>query len=73
MLKLKGFSSILCGLAIREKDIRCVRSAIEDLAFMIRSSRESDAKKVEDGDAVLSTTLLKHSRCGQAQEQRIEM
>jgi hypothetical protein len=33
-------------------------ATIEDLAFTNRSLRESDAKKAEDGDVVLSTTLL---------------
>jgi hypothetical protein len=32
----------LCGLALMEKDNRHVRSAIENLAFTNRSSRESD-------------------------------
>ena len=30
---------------------------IEDLAITIRFLRESDAKKAEDGDVVLSTTF----------------
>ena len=42
--------------------IRYVQGAIEDLAFMIRSSRESDGKKAEDGDVVLSTTLPNDQR-----------
>ncbi len=32
----------MCGLSLMEKDIRHVHSAIEDLAFMNCSSRESD-------------------------------
>ncbi len=40
--KFQWFSSILCGLAPMEKDIRYIRSAIEDIACTNRSSRESD-------------------------------
>jgi hypothetical protein len=35
---------------------------LEDLAITTRSSRESDMKNAEDGDAVLSTTMLKEWR-----------
>ncbi len=45
----------------KEKDIMYVRSAIEDLAFTIRSSRVTIGGYLHIvGDVVLSTTLLKH-------------
>jgi hypothetical protein len=49
-----------------EKDIRYVRSAIEDLAFTIRSSRETTWGKSPHivGDVVLSTTLPEDQRHG---------
>ena len=52
--------------------IRYVRSDIEDLAFTSRSSRVSDGKKTEDGDAVLSTTFTMNKRAEQTWEQRIK-
>jgi len=56
-----------------EKDISYVRSAIEDLAFPIRSSRVTIWGYPHIvGDVVLSTTLLNDQRCGQAWEQRLE-
>jgi len=56
-----------------EKDIRYVRSAIEDLAFPIRSSRVTIWGYPHIvGDVVLSTTLPKDQGCRQAQEQRLE-
>ena len=47
-----------------------VEATIEDLAITIRSSRETiwDHAHIV-GEAVLSTTLLKDSRCVQAREQ----
>ena len=50
-----------------------VEVTIEDLAMIIRSSRESDGRKTEDGEDVLSTTLLKDKRSGQSQEQKLEL
>jgi hypothetical protein len=47
-------------------------ATIEDLDITTRSSRESDAKKAEDGDVVLSTTLLKEPRYKQTREQSSE-
>jgi hypothetical protein len=47
-----------------ENDIRYVRSAIEDLAFTSCSSRESDKKRPEDGEDVLSTAIQKGERSG---------
>ncbi len=56
-----------------EKDIGYVHSAIEDLAFTNRSSRETIWGHPQIvGEAVLSTTLLKNKRSGQALEQRLE-
>jgi len=56
-----------------EKDIRYVRSAIEDLAFTSCSSRVTIWGYPHIvGDVVLSTTLPKEQRCGQAREQRLE-
>jgi ATP-dependent RNA circularization protein (DNA/RNA ligase family) len=56
-----------------EKDIRYVRSVIEDLAFTSRSSRAAIWGYPHIvGDVVLSTTLPKEQGCGQAQEQRLE-
>ena len=56
-----------------KKDIRYVRSAIEDLAFTSRSwwvTLWGYPHSV--GDVVLNTTLLKDLGCGQAREQRLE-
>jgi len=56
-----------------EKDLRYVRSAIEDLAFTSCSSRVTIwGYSHIVGDVVLSTTLPKEQRCGQAWEQRLE-
>jgi len=56
-----------------EKDIRYVRSAIEDLAFTNRSSRVTIWEySYIVGEDVLSTTLLKNKRSGQVREQRLE-
>jgi hypothetical protein len=56
-----------------EKDIRYVRSAIEDLAFTSCSSRVTIWGYPHIvGDVVLSTTLPKEQGCEQAREQRLE-
>ncbi len=57
-----------------EKAIGYVWSAIEDLAFTIRSSRVTIWEYPHIvGDVVLSTTLPWDQRSGQAREQRIEL
>ena len=50
-----------------------VEATIEDLAITTRSSRETmwDNPHIV-GEDVLSTTLLKNKRSGQAREQRLE-
>jgi len=56
-----------------EKDIRYVRSAIEDLAFTSCSSRVTIwGYSHIVGDVVLSTTLPKDQGCGQARGLRLE-
>jgi len=56
-----------------EKDIRYVRSAIEDLAFTSCASRVTIWGYPQIvGDVVLSTTLPKEQGCWQAREQRLE-
>ena len=50
-----------------------IEATIKDLAFTIRSSRETIWGRPQIvGEAVLSTTLLKNKRSGQALEQRLE-
>ena len=56
-----------------EKNIRYVRSAIEDLAFTSCFSRVTIWGYPHIvGDVVLSMTLPKDQGCRQAQEQRLE-
>jgi len=56
------FSSIYCGLTLRKKAIGYVRSAIEDLAFTSRSSREPGRGGPED---CLSTGMSKRKGWGE--------
>jgi len=50
-----------------------IEATIEDLVFTIRSSRETIWGHPQIvGEDVLSTTLLKNKRSGQAWEQRLE-
>ena len=51
-----------------------IEATIEDLVFTIRSSRETIWGHPQIvGEDVLSTTLLKNKRYGQAREQRLEL
>jgi hypothetical protein len=61
--------SIFYGLALMKKAIRYVRSAIEDLAFPNRSSRESDQVGRR---GCIEHDFAKGQRSGRAREQRIE-